>query len=243
MKDIELPDNVERLEDHQPFAFSCHENVNCFTHCCRQLELVLTPYDILRLKNNLQISSTEFLERYVIIEQDEQDAFPRMYLTMVDDGNASCIFVTNCGCTVYKDRPAACRAYPIGRAAMRMSNNDIEQFFVLLRENHCRGFEEKQLQTPHQYSTEQGLDKYNTFNDALVRILQHEQIRQGKRLTKEQIDEFILALYDIDSFRAAIQEGKINCLLPPSKNNTYEDDENLLLVAIDWLQDRLFSSE
>lgn len=237
----QLPKNVERLTDEQPFSFACHNKVRCFTHCCRHLELSLTPYDVLRLKNGLKISSTQFLEQYVIIEQEEHDIFPRLYLTMIDDGNASCIFVNTAGCSVYQDRPGACRAYPMGRASMRRRDNTIEQFFVLLHENHCKGFEEKPTQTPLEYSKEQGLNKYNAYNDAMVGILQHDKIRDKMQLSPEQSQEFILALYDLDKFRERVFSDKINASpLSDKQKDALLDDEKLLLFAIDWLTERLF---
>ena len=35
------------------FRFACHPGVVCFTECCRDLKLLLTPYDVIRLKNRL----------------------------------------------------------------------------------------------------------------------------------------------------------------------------------------------
>jgi len=49
-----LPRNVTRIEKEETFHFSCHPSIGCFTDCCRQLELALTPYDILRLKKGLR---------------------------------------------------------------------------------------------------------------------------------------------------------------------------------------------
>ena len=46
------------------FLFLCSEQVACFNGCCRDLNQFLTPYDILRLKNRLGISSTLFLRQY-----------------------------------------------------------------------------------------------------------------------------------------------------------------------------------
>ena len=38
---------------HGKFSFACHPDVPCFTKCCSDLDLALTPYDVLRLKNRL----------------------------------------------------------------------------------------------------------------------------------------------------------------------------------------------
>jgi uncharacterized protein len=238
---VQLPENVTRIETEEPFNFSCHPGVDCFTDCCRQLELALSPYDVLRLKQETGLHSSTFLDRYVIQEQDPEDVFPRFYLTMVDDGKASCVFVSDKGCTVYPGRPGACRAYPMGRAAMRRDDSSIEDFFVLLKESHCHGFQEQEQQTTEKYSKGQGLTSYNTFNDRVAALLQHEKIRRGMRLTKKQTELFVLALYDLDRFRKLLDERKLE------QQDRYEDrkeacndDEQLLLFGVQWLHAILF---
>jgi Fe-S-cluster containining protein len=241
MNQTKLPKDVSRIQKDELFNFSCHPEVNCFTDCCRQLELALTPYDILRLKQETKLDSSSFLERYVIREQEAEDAFPRFYLTMVDDGQASCVFVAETGCTVYPGRPGACRAYPMGRAAIRRDDNSMEDFFVLLKESHCNGFQEKDEQTAAKYSEEQGLKDYNIFNDKVAILLQHEEIRRGMQLTERQTEYFVLALYDLDNFRKQLNEGKLpNQDHYPAQKGPCKDDEQLLLFGIEWLLGVLF---
>jgi uncharacterized protein len=236
-----LPKNVKRLEAGQVFSFLCHSGIDCFTHCCRQLELALTPYDVLRLKNAAGLSSSAFLEHYVIIEQDNNDIFPRFYLTMVDDGMESCVFVSKQGCTFYRDRPGACRAYPMGRAAVRTNQNTIEDFFILIQEPHCHGFTEDMAQTPAKYCQEQGLLPYNRFNDAVATILQHENVRQGMSFTAEQTEGFVLSLYNIDTFRDKILADQLPHIpLDDIQKQALKKDEAMLLFAIDWLRGFLF---
>lgn len=241
MDQIQLPKHVSRIEKDTAFHFSCHPKVSCFTDCCRQLELALTPYDVLRLKQETKLESCSFLERYVIQEQEVEESFPRMYLTMVDDGQASCVFVAETGCTVYPGRPGACRTYPMGRAAIRQDDNSIEEFFVLLKESHCNGFQEKEEQTAVSYSKEQGLEDYNAINDKVAMLLQHDKFRQGMQLSQVQTEYFVLALYDLDTFRNRLDQGT----LPHrdhylSQKELYKDDEQLLLFGIDWLHGVLF---
>jgi len=236
---VQLPKNVNRIEANETFSFACHPGVDCFTDCCRQLELALTPYDILRLKRETKLDSAIFLDKYVIQEQEAEDVFPRFYLTMVDDGQASCVFVSDKGCTVYPGRPGACRAYPMGRAAIRQDDNSIDDFFVLLKEPHCHGFAEQEEQNSEKYSSGQGLLDYNEFNDAVATILQHEKIRQGLRLSSQQTESFVLALYDLDSFRKQLVEGR---LAASEKYDAiaHKEDEELLLFAVKWLHGELF---
>lgn len=245
MKHPNLPDYVTPVTKDELFNFDCHPGVPCFTHCCRELELALTPYDILRLRKATGLHSRELLEKYVIIEQGCQDVFPRLYLTMVDDGQASCVFVSKEGCTVYEHRPGACRAYPTGRGAQKNSKGMIEELHVLLREDHCKGFEESASQNVVQYMRDQELDTYNHFNDKVAQIFQHEQIRAGKVFTKPEINHLTLALYDIDTFRERIFAGNLpeGPQLNEQDRSKLQDDEELLCFAIDWVLERFFPEQ
>ena len=91
------------------FKFRCHKDIPCFTECCADLKLLLTPYDILRLKNRLDLSSDAFLEKYSKTILDNNARFPMIRLQMLDDNKKRCPFVTPDGCSVYEDRPGACR--------------------------------------------------------------------------------------------------------------------------------------
>lgn len=238
-----LPPGFHPLEPGQQFCFACHPEVPCFTECCRELDLALTPYDVLRLKNHLDIHSGRFLEQYVIIEWDESMLFPVCYLTMVDDGKASCIFVSKKGCTVYENRPSSCRAYPIGRGATLNDDGSVSEAFVLLEESHCKGCKEKQIQDAVSYSKNQGLEPYNHFNDALLTLQQHKKIKAGFRPSRAQLDQYILALYNLDSFRQELTDDRITMNRPLSPFELQAlagDDEQLLLLGISWLKQEYF---
>ncbi len=241
-----LPHHFRHLDDSETFTFACHPGVPCFTECCRELDLALTPYDVLRLKNGLGMHSGRFLERYVIIEHDPQAVFPVCYLTMVDDGRASCVFVRPGGCSVYADRPAACRAYPVGRGAARQPDGTISERFLLIREPHCQGFAEAETRTAPQYLAEQGLEDYFRFNDPVTRLLQHPGIREGFRPDRHQLDQYIMALYNLDLFRQEMADNRITLrrpLTPAELQGLAGDDEQLLLLAIRWLMQEFFAEE
>lgn len=199
------------------------------------LELSLTPYDVLRLRKGTGLNSGQLLENYIIAEHCSGDPFPRFYLTMVDDGRASCVFVDKSGCTVYNDRPGACRTYPLGRAAVSGTESSIKEHYVLLREAHCLGFAENQIQDIAGYSKDQGLEPYNRFNDKVASILQHETIRKGFDPSKRLADLYTLALYNIDTFREKIFSDTISSVhLTASEKKVLEEDEQLLGFAIEW---------
>ena len=230
----------------RPFTFACHPGVACFTECCRELDLALTPYDALRLKRSLGLSSGQFLERYAIVEWEEPQLFPSCYLTMVDAGRASCVFVCATGCTVYPDRPGSCRAYPIGRGAARTDQGPPVESLVEVREPHCRGFAEECTQSVADYLRGQGLDLYNRYNDALLPLVQHPSIQDGSfRPNRMQLDQYMLALYDLDQFRRQMVDGRIALnrpLTPAQLRGLAGDDEELLLLAVRWLMQEYFGA-
>jgi hypothetical protein len=74
----------------QKFRFVCRKDFPCFTKCCANLNLVLTPYDVLRLKNRLNLSSEVFLDRYTTGFVDEKYGVPVVKLKMNDDKTRPC---------------------------------------------------------------------------------------------------------------------------------------------------------
>lgn len=239
-----LPEHCQGLSLEQAFTFACHPGVSCFTECCRELDLALSPFDVLRLKNSLNLTSGHFLEHYVLVERPEDLILPVCYLTMVDDGRASCVFVGPQGCAVYDNRPGSCRAYPLGRGMRRTDDGTSSESLVLLHEPHCLGFAEPSPQTARIYLLDQGLERYNLFNDALLPLYQHHRIRNKTfRPSRHQFDQYMLALYNLDQFRTELAHGHIAPRKPLSSRQLKGlagDDEELLLLGIAWLLQEWF---
>lgn len=236
-------DQVQPLEAAESFSFDCGPELSCFTECCRSLDLVLTPYDVLRLRRKLGLSSAEFLERYTVVEERDDEAFPLVFLAMVDDGRASCPFVATSGCTVYQDRPAACRAYPLGRG-LRLTGcggRKAQELFVLVREPHCRGFEAEGKQDAAAWMNDQGLSPYNRVSDTLLTLLRHPKIQQGWRPSPSQKEQYLQTLYQLEGFRELLLSGEAAWSAPgdggprSAAELTALDEIEQLLVAIDWL--------
>lgn len=239
-----LPENMRRLAKDETFHFRCHPGVPCFTECCRQLDLALTPYDVLRLAKNLGLSGAEFLKQYAVIEHLEGEAFPQVYLGMVDDGRASCPFVSTAGCAVYHDRPGACRTYPLGRGAYRTADGSIGEMHVLLTEPHCRGFLETAAQTADSWQADQDLHAYNAMNDELLSLLQDQRLKEGWRPDGNEIELYLDTLYRLEHFKARALAGEIKGLqiigleTPVAAGN----DEAFLRAGIKWLHHEFFGT-
>ena len=237
------PEHVRPLDKDEKFRFCCHPGVACFTDCCRELELALTPYDVLRLRARLGISTGEFLERYCLFETSADEVLPRVYLGMVDDGQGRCPFVSKEGCAVYEDRPAACRTYPVGRGAFLQPDGRCQDLYVLLSEPHCKGFAQEQRQDVGQWLDHEGLADYNAMNDATLAVYQHRKVGDGITLTDMQVETFFLAFYNLDAFREALLADKLPVeegLGDKWRQDIAEDDKALLLFSVKWLTWRLF---
>lgn len=243
MPEIMLPENIRKLEQGERFRFRCHPGVPCFNECCRQLDLTLTPFDALRLSEHLGLTSSVFFDRYAVVEQEEGDIFPQVFLAMVDDGRASCPFVRTDGCSVYASRPGACRTYPLGRGAFQTPDGNNHEIHVLLSEPHCQGFQEAEEQNVDEWNQDQELLNYNAMNDEILTLLQHQRIKNGIRLSQAQCADFILALYQLDLFREKLLAGSLTSLPPMSAEEREEiatDNLHLLRFGIKWLHHVLF---
>ena len=98
-----------KMELGTTIQFNCHKGVSCYNACCKQADATLTPYDVVRLKEALDVGSSELLKKHTVPYQIDKDGLPGIKLRTDDDG--ACLFLTEEGCSVYKDRPTACRYY------------------------------------------------------------------------------------------------------------------------------------
>jgi Fe-S-cluster containining protein len=102
------------LKNTDTFNFRCHSGLTCFNQCCRNLNLFLYPYDVLRLRKHLDMDSDRFLEAHVdVVLLREGNHFPDVLLRMADNESKTCPFLSDAGCTVYPDRPDTCRTFPV----------------------------------------------------------------------------------------------------------------------------------
>jgi hypothetical protein len=221
------------------FTFACHPGVPCFTECCRDLNLLLTPYDILRLKNRLALKSGDFLDRHTELKFAESSSLPMMYLQMNANERKTCPFVSEQGCLVYEDRPSACRIYPLARASrMHRLHGTIRENYFVLHEDHCRGFEQNQSWTMAEWLQDQGLVPYYESNDLWMQIITHPVLRNGA-LAPKQVQMFYLASYDLDKFRDFVFGSRFLSMFAVPENRLEKiegEDTGLLELAFDWMK-------
>jgi len=229
------------------FHFSCHKGISCFTECCAKLRLILTPYDILRMKNHLKLTSDQFLERYTDTIIDNNSRFPMVKLKMREDQKQACPFVTNDGCSIYEDRPEACRLYPVGRAsAMVDGEKDARKRFFMVAESHCQGFKEKHEWTLDDWINHEGVREYSSMNDQWLGIITSPKSLGPKTHIPQKHQMFFMASYNLDKFRGFLfKSGFFDRFEVDSdlKERLKSDDTTLMSFAFDWLKFSLFGEK
>ena len=244
MKDQEPAAAIEpvRVGPKNKFKFRCHKGVSCFTRCCRGINLVLTPYDILRLKNRLGLSSEEFLAIYTKPELLEKTDLPMVTLKLMDDEEESCPFVRDDGCIVYEERPSCCRYYPLGVASMSHKENpdDDKDFFFFINEPHCKGFEEDTLWSVASWREDQGVDVRDEINAGWTDLLVRKRsFPKNIKLTDESKKMFFMVSYNLDQYKRFVFESsflKRYDVDAETVERIRNDEVELLKFGIDWLR-------
>jgi len=225
------------------FTFTCSRQLSCFNACCRDLNQFLTPYDIIRLKKNLRLTSADFLKRYTQVHEGPQTGLPVVSLRPDYTSGLTCPFLYSDGCGVYEDRPSSCRMYPLARMASRSrETGQITERYVMLKEAHCLGHQEGKSRTIREWIADQGIAGYNRMNDLFM-----ELISLKNRLIPGPLDLksgylFCLVCYDLDTFRHTVFDkdpGK-ECPDREAHDRNTADDESLLLFGMNWLKKTIF---
>ena len=240
-------DQYKRMGPESKFTFQCNKNVPCFTNCCGDVNIVLTPYDVLRLKQRLGISSEEFIDKYAVLPFTQRQQHPIVLMQMNKENNDRCFFVTEEGCGIYEDRPWPCRMYPIGVASAEGKDGvSGEEFYFLMEEDHCDGLGSGKEWTVREWLLDQGVENYSYFGDLFKKLTLHPYFQQGHALPPEKMDMFFTALYDLDKFRRFIFESPFLTrfeLEDELIEKLKTDDYTLLEFGFRWLHFALFGDK
>ncbi|MDJ0623000.1 MAG: YkgJ family cysteine cluster protein [Desulfocapsaceae bacterium] len=229
---LKNPSNIlpQKLTMGSKIKFRCHPGVRCFTACCGGIKIVLTPYDILKLTKRLEMPAHEFLHKFTEPTYLENTDMPGVQLKLREEDN-KCPFVTPEGCTVYSDRPTACRYYPVGMADFHEGGSkdangeeitsEEEKFFFIVKEDHCKGFEEDKEWTIEEWRADQGVDVRDEMNKEWLRLVMRRKSFGNQASLSDQAKRmFFMASTDLESFRRFIFES--------SFLDTYEVDEETI---------------
>ena len=238
-QDVNEKTQENKMDFQTPFRFKCHPGVNCFTNCCGDVTIFLTPYDVLRLKNRLGLSSAEFMEKHTLLLTREKQIIPLVVLKMSDNEKKTCPFVTDSGCTVYEDRPWACRMYPL-------DVDEKEQFSIIADPEKCLGLKEADEMRVIEWLEDQGVFDYQRVNNYYSEITTNPKL-QEMDVDNERIRQMVyMAAYDLDRFRNFVLKGRFKEMFEfedDMMERVRVDDSDLLKLGLDWIRFGLFGEK
>jgi Fe-S-cluster containining protein len=244
MIEVDKGKKYRKLFVEDKFKFSCHKGLACFGQCCSDVNIFLTPYDVLRMRKALGLASRKFLKEYTVTVLAEQ-RLPLVLLKMRNDKHKRCPFVKREGCTVYHDRPWSCRMYPVGIDPDKKDEaNDGAEYCLMFEEGSpCLGFKEGKEWTVKEWLPDQGIDLYNKKGESFAAINLHRLFSGGKNLGPSEAQMFYIACYDLDQFRKFLFGSSFFNRFDIDKEVIEKikvDDEALLDFGFDWLRFSLF---
>ena len=242
---LHSPVQPVELNADSEFRFHCHKAVSCFNACCRNIDITLTPYDIVRLKRRAELTSSQWVNRYTVPYPMDTHEMPGLKMA-TKPGTSECVFLEEAGCGVYADRPAACRYYALGSMGVRRAGSAVvEDIYFVVKESHCKGHEEPRTITVRQYRREQGIEKYDEMNREWRDIVLKKR-SSGATVGKpsaRSLQLFDLCSYDIDNFRDFVNSKgftEVFALPPDQRAALMNDEDELLRFAFRFLKQVLF---
>jgi len=229
--------------------FRCHPGVSCFTDCCGNIKIVLTPYDILQIRKRLNMDAAEFLHTYTEPTYLEKTDFPGVMIKLSKEGRCPFIKSKTEGCKIYSDRPTACRYYPVGMANFHegaQEEQSSEQFYFVVKEPHCKGFEEEKIWTIREWREDQGVDKRDEMNRGWMELVMRRKSFGYQATLSEQAKRmFFMASTDLDQFRSFVFDSSFlqtYDVYQETLDKIREDDIELLLFSYRLLASMLFGT-
>ncbi len=250
--------NPEALEERPPllkdkktltladtFTFRCGRDRACFNTCCADVNIVLTPLDVLGLARRLGMTTTAFRARHTVTLETRDLQLPVVALKMEEGEGRPCPFVGPEGCTVYEDRPWACRMYPVGLAMPpARAGEEPEPLYFLFEDDFCQGHRDGRDWTVGAWREDQGVPEREQLEEAFRRLVTHPWFIGGRRLDPRRQELFLMACYDLDRFREFLFESSFLKRLvvePDLAVNLATDDMALLDFAFRWTRFALFA--
>ncbi len=127
------------------------------------------------------------------------------------------------GCSIYENRPTACRYYPLGLLSLRKKDAvGDEKNYALVEEDPCLGHQENKTQTIAEYRKEQGLEEHDPLTREWRRLILKKK-SAGPTIGKPSemsLQLFFMASYNVDQFQ--------NFVTSEQFHENYEIDPELL---------------
>ncbi|MCP4599732.1 MAG: YkgJ family cysteine cluster protein [Proteobacteria bacterium] len=233
-----------QVKQDETFCFECKPGLSCFTECCADINIMLTPVDVMRLSRRRGLTTGEFLKKHTLTPITKDLHLPVVVLKMGDDPTKKCPFVGKAGCTVYEVRPWSCRMYPLGMGLPpARAGKEPEPIYVLFEDDFCDGINESKKWTVDSWKKNQDVYDHEELEVGFKEIVSHPWFIGGRQLDPKRIEMYHTACYNLDRFREFIFSSSF------LKRFELEDDlieklrtsdVDLLGFAFRWLRFALF---
>ena len=234
-----------KLEPDGEFRFGCHRGLPCYTNCCADVNILLTPMDVLGLSRRLGITTGEFIARHTLTPVTKDLHLPILMLRMEEEPGRKCPFVDTQGCTVYEDRPWSCRMYPVGMGLPpARAGEEPEPVYVLFEDDFCKGRNEPGKWTVAKWRTDQNVTEREEIESGYRELISHPWFIGGRQLDAKRMELFHTACYDLDKFRDFVFGSSFLArfeLEDALVAKLRTDDEALMRFAFRWLRFALFA--
>lgn len=214
-----------------------------------EYEHLLTPYDIIRMKRRLGLTSDLFLSLYTQAEMLSEAHIPVARLRMLEEEDGRCPFVSAEGCLIYTDRPVCCRYYPIGMANLiqKEKASGKEEFFFLVKEDHCKGFEEPTEWAVDGWRADQEADLYDSMNRGWMDlILRKKSFGEHVEMPEKARALFFMVTTNMERFRSYVFESRfLDTYDVPEETlkKILEDDAELMTFGFEYLKLAVFGAQ
>ena len=234
---------MKPIADDATFRFSCHPGISCFNECCHEIDVVLTPFDVLKMKTKLGLRSDEFLAKYTLLQSYKDSEIPLLKLAVADEKTRKCIFLGEKGCTIYESRPAVCRNYPTGVASQDPTAGQSAQPYFIIEEDMCKGHFEGQNWSIPEWKINQGAAELDEFNRPWLEMIPRLKSLRLKNDKDQKMNIFVMVSFDQDTFRSFVfgssflERFEVSLATAERLKN---DDSELLKFGFNWLEYVLF---
>jgi Fe-S-cluster containining protein len=193
---------IERFYPDDEINFDCQR---C-NKCCKNSDILLTPYDVAKLRSNLKINTATLLDKYCVkFDRTEGPVVPGIMLKRAITNG--CPFLLNSGCSVYKDRPGMCRNYPLMKITQKgpeekgfelLGLSSDEYFIFHPSAEDCPGCLVKGTQTIQQLLKQNETAEYEKHSGWLMELFQKFDSIEDYELTITEKDQLGETMFNFD---------------------------------------------
>jgi len=212
------------------FCFLCHRDLACFNRCCRDINIFLSPYDVLRLSRKLKLQTGDFLANHTIRLQPG-GGFPVVLIKMRAEDDLQCPFLSPQGCSVYDERPWSCRMAPV-------EIRGADRYGFAFDSDHCHGLLETKEWTVAEWMKNQGNDHYEEWEAGFKDLPERLRFTGFSSLDDHIRETFYMTCYDLDRFRRYVLESNFLQAFHVDRTEAktlHHDDLALLRFGFHWL--------